>query len=134
MMMQSICKFALVFGLAFGSSAVGISQTDKKREYVGSFALMLVYNKAAVADLKLTKEELANAIQAIDTVADKYKKELEDVRDDKGKWPEVAKKVGLETEKALRQVLAPRQIKRMEQINMQIYYHQTLLAPENAKE
>jgi Spy/CpxP family protein refolding chaperone len=112
----------LAVGLAALLAQSATAQGPGGRGFFGGMG-MLVQQKAVQDDLKLDDEQVKKAKDAVDKVREDHKDDVAKLRDQGTSMEEraeIMKKITTDTEKALKDVLKPEQIKRLNQIQLQV--------------
>ena len=127
--MRATCKILLVLGLTALLTSPTLAQGQRKGGGFGRGGFggpgMLLNNKGVQKELKLTDEQAKKVTDALREVNDKHRDDFAGLQDLQGderreKAQEIMKKVNEEQTKAISEVLSADQVKRLNQIELQV--------------
>ncbi|HEV3445526.1 MAG TPA: hypothetical protein VG099_12840 [Gemmataceae bacterium] len=127
--MRATCKVLLVLGVAALLAGPALAQGQRKGGGRGGMGMggpgMLLGNKGVQKELKMTDDQAKKATDALRTVFEKHQDEFAGLQDLQGdeqreKRQEIMKKVNEEQTKAISEILSADQVKRLNQIELQV--------------
>ena len=118
-MILRIGKLAVVLGVVLLLTSTAAAQ--RFGPFGGGGKAMLLMNPDVQQELKLSEDQIAKVKELSQSVFEKLKDKLKDTPKDqlREKLAEVAKAIGEETDKAMKDLLKPEQTKRMRQLELQ---------------
>lgn len=118
-MILRLGKLAVVFGVLL--LLTGTAAAQRFGPFGGGGKAMLLMNPDVQQELKLSEDQIAKVKELSQAVFEKLKDKLKDIPKDelREKFAEIAKAIGEETDKALKDLLKPDQTKRMRQLELQ---------------
>jgi hypothetical protein len=132
--MRGLCKVSLGLGLAVLVASPAMAQRPGGGGSGGIGALLL--NKSVQEELKLDKDQLEKAKEALTKFREDNKDDLAKLRDrnlSQEDRAELMKKIGEATHKVVADVLKPEQMKRLKQIRVQTEGPNAFVDPETQK-